>query len=205
MQRPTGAKRPAVTGLGCQTSSVCYLACAFALLHSRVSPFLVASMFCIFVFSLDYRWILHAPAPGPRMCAHLPLAKKLDGLFIMHMSIAWATGYHLGGFFAAVFITFVLGDPHAVRTLVFVTSMSATCVALWRFGQHAWMYGYMVCNVLALGAFAVHYVDGDRWTLGRLWAWHGCTAISFGLAVVGMEDAEPATRGYPTRGFLYFA
>jgi hypothetical protein len=196
---PLGGDRQPV-GLASQVSSLCYGVCACVLLFSRVSPFLVGNMLAIFVSSLYYRWLMHDSAPRAWMSAHFPLAKKLDGLFIMHMSLAWGTGLPYAGFGAACLITFVLGDGDKLRGLVFGTSMLSTCTSLYRFGQFTWLVGYLACCALGVGAFVC---SRERWTVSRLWAWHGCTAMAFGLSVVGMVNADAESRGYPLRGFLY--
>jgi hypothetical protein len=194
---------PDERGLSCQTSSFCYLLCTCALLASHVSTFLAVNMFCIFVFSLYYRWLMHHPAPNASMLRQFPLAKKLDGLFIMHMSVSWATGSPALGFALAYAIVFVLGDPHKLRALVFLACITATSVSLYRFDQLPWLYAYTAFNLLGLGAFVQHYVDDDRWSASRLWRWHGGTAIAFAIAVVGIYDAAPSTMGYPVNSFTY--
>lgn len=190
-------------GLACQTSSFCYLLCACALLASHVSTLLVVNMFCIFVFSLYYRWLMHHPAPSASMLGQFPLAKKLDGLFIMHMSVSWSTGSPALGFALAYAIVFLLGDPHKLRALVFLACITATSVSLYRYDHLRWLYAYTAFNLLGLGAFLCHYVDDDRWSASRLWRWHGGTAIAFAIAVVGIHDAEPSTNGYPVNSFTY--
>lgn len=200
--RPLG--KPKELGLLCQTSSACYLACALLLSGSGVvCTRLVVNMLLIFAFSLAYRWILHARAPSPAMVAAFPWVKKLDGFAIMLMSIAWATGSFVAGVLGAAVVVFVLGDPHKLRAVVFVTSMTSASVSLARYGQMRALVSYMLCNVVALGSFAQHYTDGDSWTIGRLWAWHGGTALAFLSAVVGMGSADEASGGYPLRGFLF--
>lgn len=160
-------------------------------------------MFGIFVFSLYYRYVLHHPAPPAWMVAQFRLAKKLDGFFIMHMSISWATGWPIASMAAAWLLVFGLGDPHALRIVVFGLSASSACLSLWRFGQHACAHGYVCCLVLSVGSFVAHAVEGNYWTAPRLWLWHGGTAVSFALACMGMGLADASSRGYQTRGFLY--
>lgn len=190
-------------GPGCQTSSVCFFLSACALRRAGVCPALAANMLCIFVFSMCYRFVLHARAPSGWLAGRFRLAKKLDGLFIMHMSIAWATGRPGASMAAACGIIFGLGDPHALRVAVFGLSVASAIVSLWRCGQRACALAFVGCNLLGVGAFVLHAVQRDHWTLRRLWLWHGGTAMAFAVACVGMELADPASRGYQTRGFLY--
>ncbi|KAG8464351.1 hypothetical protein KFE25_003414 [Diacronema lutheri] len=195
--------REAALGPGCQSSSLCYLGCACALLRYGVSPVLIVSMLGIFFFSLYYRYVLHAPAPPAWMAAQFGLAKKLDGVFILHMSIGWATGWPLSSLVCAWVIVFVLGDAHVLRVAIFGLSVCSACSSLWRFEQHALAYGYIVCNTLAIGSFVQHYWQKDQWSVLKLWLWHGGTATAFALACIGMQLADASSRGYQTRGFLY--
>jgi len=186
----------------CQSSSLSYLICAWALICSGiVCTHLVASMLAIFTCSMLYRFVLHSREPSADMRAAFPICKKLDGLFIMHMSIAWALGRHLTGFLCAVVIIFVLDDPHIMRAVVFVASMSSTSVALWRENQMSPLATYVVCNIFALGSFYSHYRHG--WNAVRVWLWHGRTACAFHAAVTGLARGDKLSLGYPRQGFVY--